>query len=175
MLSAGPVCSCARSCCAIAHETAGAARTRSSLRPLRGRTKVQTSGSSCREIAKVWLMGASAPYPNCRHPRRRVTQYSRDRSDRIDRPRRTGSPAFAGDDECWRGESAPRNETPPSFFLFTLSSPPSAPASLPPHRASGTSGSCPSPSWGIRRRIRHSAGSCCGRSGRGRRRGRLRR
>src|SRR5438445_6694938 len=34
MLSAGPVCSCARSLCAIAHETAGAARTRSSLRPL---------------------------------------------------------------------------------------------------------------------------------------------
>ena len=36
MLSAGPVCSCARSLCAIAHETAGAARTRSSLRPLIG-------------------------------------------------------------------------------------------------------------------------------------------
>jgi len=34
MLSAGPVCSCARSCAQSAHETAGAARPRSSLRPL---------------------------------------------------------------------------------------------------------------------------------------------
>ena len=33
MLSAEPVCSCAHSLCAIARETAGAARTRSSLRP----------------------------------------------------------------------------------------------------------------------------------------------
>src|SRR5260221_12334727 len=32
--SAEPVCSCACSCAHIAHETAGAARTRSSLRPL---------------------------------------------------------------------------------------------------------------------------------------------
>ncbi len=34
MLSAGPVCSCALSLCTLQHETAGAARTRSSLRPL---------------------------------------------------------------------------------------------------------------------------------------------
>ena len=34
MLSAGPVCSCAHFFVHIAHETAGAARTRSSLRPL---------------------------------------------------------------------------------------------------------------------------------------------
>ena len=33
MLSAGPVCSCAHFFVHIAHETAGAARTRSSLRP----------------------------------------------------------------------------------------------------------------------------------------------
>src|SRR3989441_4809429 len=32
--SAGPVCSCASSCAQMAHETAGAACTRSSLRPL---------------------------------------------------------------------------------------------------------------------------------------------
>src|SRR6266536_376875 len=36
MLSAGPVCSCAHFFVHIAHETAGAARTRSSLRPLVG-------------------------------------------------------------------------------------------------------------------------------------------
>src|SRR5258708_19153540 len=54
MLSAEPVCSCAFSLCMFAHETAGAARTRSSLRPLklRGRNDLQTSGASCREIAK---------------------------------------------------------------------------------------------------------------------------
>ena len=33
-----------------------------------------------------------------RHPRRRVTQYSRGASDRTEKPRRTGSPACAGDD-----------------------------------------------------------------------------
>ena len=42
----------------IAHETAGAARIRHSLRPLfsRGRENyLQTSGASCREIAKLRL------------------------------------------------------------------------------------------------------------------------
>src|SRR5258707_7941631 len=54
MLFAEPVCSCAPFFVQIAHETAGAARTRSSLRPLklRGRNDLQTSGASCREIAK---------------------------------------------------------------------------------------------------------------------------
>ena len=32
------------------------------------------------------------------HPRRRVIQYSRDSIDKTEKPRRTGSPAFAGDD-----------------------------------------------------------------------------
>src|SRR5712675_1552318 len=32
---------------------------------------------------------------SCRHPRRRVTQYSRDASDRTEKPRRTGYPAGA--------------------------------------------------------------------------------
>jgi hypothetical protein len=41
----------------IAHETAGAARTRSSLRPLIGDGGIfqQTSGAMCREIAKLCL------------------------------------------------------------------------------------------------------------------------
>ena len=48
----------------------------------RGRATMQTSGSSCREIAKVCLMGVErALHPHCRHPRRRVTQYSRDSND----------------------------------------------------------------------------------------------
>src|SRR4051812_2283929 len=34
----------------------------------------------------------------CHHPRRRVTQYSRGADERTEKPRRTGSPAFAEDD-----------------------------------------------------------------------------
>ena len=51
-----PVCSCALLFAQIARETAGAASTRSSLRPLiskRGQTKMQTSGAMRREIAKT--------------------------------------------------------------------------------------------------------------------------
>src|SRR5215204_4624168 len=50
-----PVCSCVVLFAQIARETAGAASTRSSLRPLfrRGQTKVQTSGDQRREIAKA--------------------------------------------------------------------------------------------------------------------------
>jgi hypothetical protein len=36
---------------------------------------------------------------NCHHPRMRVIQYSRDADDKTEKPRRTGSPAFAGDDD----------------------------------------------------------------------------
>ncbi|MEH2500969.1 hypothetical protein V1294_007448 [Bradyrhizobium sp. AZCC 1678] len=35
---------------------------------------------------------------SCHHPRKRVTQYSRDSSDRTEKPQRTGYPAFAGYD-----------------------------------------------------------------------------
>jgi hypothetical protein len=85
--SSCPVCSCAVLFAQIARGTAGAASIRSSLRPLFfGRAN---------EDAKL---GRSAPRDrevifNRHHPRKRVTQYSRDSSDRIDRPRRTGSPA----------------------------------------------------------------------------------
>src|ERR1700675_3182441 len=44
--------------CIFAHETAGAARTRLSLRPLvlfRGWQSTQTSGTSCRENVKLCL------------------------------------------------------------------------------------------------------------------------
>ena len=58
---------CALSIC-IAHETAGAARTRSSLRPHDWRAGIfrQTSGKTCREIAKSRLrrLGRAKPRPN---------------------------------------------------------------------------------------------------------------
>jgi hypothetical protein len=47
MLPAGPVCSCAHFLVHIAHETAGAARTRSSLRPRLGESFGQASGAPC--------------------------------------------------------------------------------------------------------------------------------
>ena len=51
-----PVCSCAVLFAQIARETAGAASTRSSLRPLfrRGQAKMQTSGAMRRENAKSY-------------------------------------------------------------------------------------------------------------------------
>src|SRR5260370_6447787 len=66
----------------FAHETAGAARTRHSLLPLRGRMSVQTSGKPCREKAKLCLeklcleMAPQAPHTRCHHPRMRVIQYA---------------------------------------------------------------------------------------------------
>jgi hypothetical protein len=36
---------------------------------------------------------------NCHHPRKRVIQYSRDASDGIEKPQRTGYFAFAGYDD----------------------------------------------------------------------------
>src|SRR3954453_19847017 len=52
-----PVCSCAHFLVHVAHETAGAARIRHSLRPLNteGETICKTSGKSCRENAKLRL------------------------------------------------------------------------------------------------------------------------
>jgi hypothetical protein len=50
--SAEPVCSCAFSFVQLAHETAGAACTRSSLLSLEGEGYLQNSGASGREIAK---------------------------------------------------------------------------------------------------------------------------
>jgi hypothetical protein len=50
---------------------------------------------------------------NCRHPRRRVTQYSRDGGGKTGRPRRTGCPAFEGDEEMWHWRSVRNHLTPP--------------------------------------------------------------
>ena len=76
----------------LAHEIAGAARIRHSLRPLMGEggNYLQTSGVMRRENA----VSHSAVIVRLD----RTTQYSRDADDRTEKPRRTGSPAFAGDD-----------------------------------------------------------------------------
>src|SRR6267154_4687702 len=87
----------------IAHETAGAARIRHSLRPLisEGDDYLQTSGAMRRGIVDTHSVSSSATGsaewpPDDRL--RRTIQYSRDAYDRTEKPRRTGSPAFAGDD-----------------------------------------------------------------------------
>src|SRR5437899_11754532 len=61
-----PVCSCALLFAQIARETAGAASTRSSLRPLfrGGQTKMQSSGDPRREKAKVCLSSLRAKRSN---------------------------------------------------------------------------------------------------------------
>src|SRR5438046_6759915 len=64
-----PVCSCAVLFAQIARETAGAASTRSSLRPLISRraNEMQSSGTSDREIAKLCRrMGGAKRYPSPR-------------------------------------------------------------------------------------------------------------
>jgi len=64
MFSAEPVCSCAHFLVHIAHETAGAARARLSLRPLfsEGGSEQQTSGELRRENAKACMLGRTQPY-----------------------------------------------------------------------------------------------------------------
>jgi hypothetical protein len=68
----------------IAHETAGAARIRHSLRPLtiEGEKYLQSSGAARRENANT--------HPAVIARLDRATQYSRDANDRTDEPLRTG-------------------------------------------------------------------------------------
>src|SRR6266702_7713208 len=85
----------------IAHGTSGAARIQHSLRPLNFRGRKLHAN-----------LGRNAPrecgYIFSRHrPRRRATQYSRDVDDRAEKPRRTGSPAFADDDSFGRSGTIP--------------------------------------------------------------------
>src|SRR3979409_1537583 len=79
----------------IAHETAGAARIRHSLRPVFGGGKFPAN------------LGRNAPREckhtfSCPRPRRRTIQYSRGTDNRTGKPRRTGSSAFADDDKGGR-------------------------------------------------------------------------
>src|SRR5437899_905575 len=85
----------------IAHETAGAARTRHSLRPL-----IAEGGTFPPKLARTARRDREAVFGNEMRAQTqlsspgldRATQYSRGADDRTERPRRTGSPAFAGDD-----------------------------------------------------------------------------
>ena len=117
MLSAGPVCSCARSQCAIAHETAGAARTRSSLRPLFSR-RANEGANLGRNASREREVISSRHRPRLvrRSSRskggRRTIQYSRGGSDGVERPQRTGYPAGACHRAAirptrWRGKTNP--------------------------------------------------------------------
>jgi hypothetical protein len=86
----------------IARKTAGAARTRSSLRPLISEGKVFSkarANHAARILSRIQLSS----------PRRRVIPYSRERSDEFDRPQRTGYPAYAGYDEGWELRSLLRH------------------------------------------------------------------
>ena len=79
--SAEPVCSCAFSYVHFAHETAGAARTRLSLRPLRlrGPKVMQTSDASRRENANAHsrrrLKFGAEPSPSLRGAKRRSNPF----------------------------------------------------------------------------------------------------
>jgi len=83
--------------CTFARETAGAASTRRSLRPLLdGRTDLKSPGETRRGNAEVRLMDASAASLVVVARLDRAIQYSRDVGDRAEKPRRTGSPGQAG-------------------------------------------------------------------------------
>ena len=87
-------CTCMLVCTSltnIAHETVGAASTRHSLHPLvGGKVHANLGRNASREREHTFS----------RHrPRRRTIQYSRDASDGIEKPRRTGYPACAGYDD----------------------------------------------------------------------------
>ncbi len=88
--SAGPVCSCAFPFAHFAHETAGAACIRLSLRPLFQR-RAEVFAKLGRPVPRE--RGRTS---DCHHSRRRVIQYSRDANARIDGPQRTGSSGRAG-------------------------------------------------------------------------------
>jgi hypothetical protein len=81
-----PVCSCAHLFAQIARGTAGAASTRSSLRPLilKRAKRNANSGAMRRENAKSYSVVITSRVRNC--------ALARDSSDGIDRPRRTGCP-----------------------------------------------------------------------------------
>src|SRR5229473_3433609 len=94
----------------FARETAGAARTRSSLRPLTTgggtfplKTRATCAARSRSRVLQLFLSVVITRFG--------VIQYSRDVGDRAEKPRRTGYPAFAGyDGSGWRAtpKSNPR-------------------------------------------------------------------
>src|SRR3954470_7479997 len=91
--SSCPVCSCALLFAQIARETAGAASTRSSLRPL----IFEEGKRRCKPRAVH--VARSRTHIQSSSPAQAGVQYSRDVNDRTEKPRRTGCPAFAGHDD----------------------------------------------------------------------------
>ncbi len=88
---------------------------------------LQSSGETRRGNADARLL----PHTHRHRPRRRAIQYSRDVHDRAEKPRRTGFPAYAGNDRVtWRGRLSPHT---PSLrgALATKQS------RVPPQRQSG--------------------------------------
>src|SRR5450631_5887 len=88
----------------IAQETSGAARIRHSPRPLSfegkeisGKARARRAAGSRTHIQSSSPANGSAEWPPDDRLRR-ATQYSRDADDRTEKPQRTGSPTFAGDD-----------------------------------------------------------------------------
>src|SRR5881397_4056715 len=67
-----PVCSCAPTVQFLAHETAGAARTRHSLRPLfrRGTTRLQSSGANCVARSRTHILSVVPANAGTHTPRR---------------------------------------------------------------------------------------------------------
>src|SRR3954464_3126327 len=86
--SSCPVCSCALLFAQIARETAGAASTRSSLRPL----IFEEGKRRCKPRAVH--VARSRTHIQSSSPAQAGVQYSRDVNDRTEKPRRTGCPAF---------------------------------------------------------------------------------
>ena len=99
-----PLCNFVHDNCA--QWTAGASRHPVFPAPsfIGGEATKQSSGEISRESAKVCLRLRT----RCHRPRRRAIQYSRDACDRAEKPRRTGFPAFAGNDSgTWRTKVSP--------------------------------------------------------------------
>jgi hypothetical protein len=103
MLSAEPVCSCALLPCASGTRDRGCSAHPVFPAPsyFRGTVSCKPRAFGLRERGVILIH-------ICGHPRRRVTQYSRGGDDRTDRPRRTGSPAFAGNDTSGRQSAVNR-------------------------------------------------------------------
>ena len=82
-------------------EPAGRANARPMTGPAKQSSFAVTTGKLDCFVASLLAMTAeSQNYTlSCRHPRKRVIQYSKDADDRTEKPRRTGSSAFAEDDE----------------------------------------------------------------------------
>lgn len=94
-------CTCMLVCASFHHCT----RDRGcSKHPAFPAPSVLEGGKFFDKLAQMMRRGREVTF-NCHHPRTRVIQYSRDGSDRIEKPRRSGYPACAGCDGCGYGDA----------------------------------------------------------------------